>query len=132
MQTAAIVMAMVQFLVAMFQLALVLGAPMGEYAFGGQNKGKLPTQFRITSAFSFVFLLAVGGHCLAQAGVLPRLLPDAVNTVANWCLVGFSISGLVMNAISRSKKERQLWVPVLLLSVVLSIIIAFGYDSRLN
>ena len=132
MQTAAIVMGIVQFLVAMFQLALVLGAPMGEYAFGGKNKGKLPTQFRITSAFSFVLLLAIGGHYLAQAGLLPQLLPEAVNTVANWLLVGFNVSGLVMNAISRSKKERQMWVPVLLLSVVLSIIVAFGYDSRLS
>jgi hypothetical protein len=132
MQTAAIIMAIVQVIVALFQLALVLGAPMGEYAFGGQNKGKLPTQLRITSAFSFVFLLAVAGHYLAQAGFFPQLLPEAVNTVANWLLVGFNVSGLVMNAISRSKKERQMWVPVLLLSVVLSIIVAFGYDSRLS
>jgi hypothetical protein len=36
-----------------------------------------------------------------------------------------------MNAISRSKKERQMWVPVLLLSVVLAIIVAFSADSRL-
>ena len=125
-------MAIVQIVVALFQLALVLGAPMGEYAFGGQNKGKLPTQFRITSAFSFVFLLAVAGHYCAQAGLLPQLLPEAVNTVVNWLLVGFNVSGLVMNAISRSKKERQMWVPVLLLSVVLSIIVAFGADSRLT
>ena len=125
-------MAIVQIVVAMCQLALVLGAPMGEYAFGGQNKGTLPTQLRITSAFSFVFLLAVAGHYLAQAGVFTQLLPEAVNTVANWLLVGFNVSGLVMNAISRSKKERQMWVPVLLLSVVLSIIVAFGYDSRLS
>jgi hypothetical protein len=132
MQTAAIIMAIVQIVVALFQLALVLGAPMGEYAFGGQNKGKLPTQFRITSAFSFVFLLAVAGHYFAQTGLLPQLLPEAVNTVVNWLLVGFNVSGLVMNAISRSKKERQMWVPVLLLSVVLSIIVAFGADSRLT
>jgi cell division protein FtsW (lipid II flippase) len=131
MQTAAIIMAIVQFMVAMFQLALVLGAPMGEYAFGGQHKGKLPTRFRISSAFSFVLLLAIGGHYLAQAGVFQQLAPGAINTVANWILVGFNVVGLVMNSISRSKKERQMWVPVLLLSVVLAIIVAFGADSRL-
>jgi uncharacterized membrane protein len=131
MQTAAIIMAIVQIVVALFQLALVLGAPMGEYAFGGQNKGKLPTRLRISSAFSFVLLLAIAGHYFAQAGVFQQLAPGAINTVANWCLVGFFVVGLVMNAISRSKKERQMWVPVLLLSVVLSIIIAFGADSRL-
>ena len=124
-------MAIVQIVVALFQLALVLGAPMGEYAFGGQNKGKLPTRLRISSAFSFVLLLAGAGHYFAQAGVFQQLAPGAINTVANWVLVGFFAIGLVMNAISRSKKERQMWVPVLLLSVVLSIIVAFGADSRL-
>ncbi len=119
-------MAIVQIVVALFQLALVLGAPMGEYAFGGQNAGKLPTRLRISSAFSFVLLLAIAGHYFAQAGVFHQLAPGAINTVANWCLVGFFVVGLVMNAISRSKKERQMWVPVLLLSVVLAVIVALG------
>lgn len=126
MQTAALIMAIVQFLVALFQLALVLGAPMGEYAFGGQRTGKLPIQFRVASAVSFLTLLAIGGHYLAQADVLPRMLPDNLNSVANWVLVAFNVVGLVMNSISRSKKERQMWVPVLLLSVVLAVIVALG------
>ena len=126
MQTAAIVMAIVQFMVAMFQLALVLGAPMGEYAFGGQHKGKLPTRFRAASAFSFVTLIALGGHYLAQAGVFTPLLPTMLNGWVNWALVAFNVAGLIMNSISRSKKERQLWVPVLLLSVVLAFIVALA------
>ena len=126
MQTAAIVMAIVQFMVAMFQLALVLGAPMGEYAFGGQHKGKLPTRFRVASAFSFVTLIALGGHYLAQAGVFTPLLPPMLNSWVNWALVAFNVAGLIMNSISRSKKERQMWVPVLLLSVVLAFIVALG------
>jgi hypothetical protein len=126
MQTAAIIMAIVQFLVALFQLALVLGAPMGEYAFGGQHPGKLPLGFRVGSAISFLMLLAIGGHYLAQGGVLSALLPASLNSIANWGLVGFNVVGLMMNSISRSKKERQMWVPVLLLSVVLAIIVALG------
>lgn len=126
MQTAAIVMAIVQFLVAMFQLALVLGAPMGEYAFGGQHPGKLPTRFRMASAFSFAVLLALAGHYFAQAGVFTPVLPAGPNSVVNWLLVGFYVLGLIMNSMSRSKKERQMWVPVLLLSVVLAVIVALG------
>jgi hypothetical protein len=126
MQTAAIIMAIVQILVALFQLALVLGAPMGEYAFGGQNVGKLPNQLRVGSAVSFVVLLAIAGHYLAQAGVFTLLLPADLNSIANWVLVGFNVLGLIMNGISRSKKERNMWVPVLLLSVVLAVIVALG------
>ncbi len=126
MQTAAIIMAIVQVLVALFQLALVLGAPIGEYAFGGQNVGKLPVQLRVGSGVSFLVLLAIAGHYLAQAGVFTPLLPSDLNSIANWVLVGFNVLGLIMNGISRSKKERNLWVPVLLLSVVLAIIVAIS------
>ncbi len=119
-------MAIVQIVVAMFQLALVLGAPMGEYAFGGQHPGKLPNRFRLASAFSFVVLLALAGHYFAQAGVFTPVLPADPNSVVNWLLVGFFVLGLIMNSISRSKKERQMWVPVLLLSVVLAIVVALG------
>ena len=119
-------MAIVQFMVALFQLGLVLGAPMGEYAFGGQHAGKLPNRYRVASVFSFLMLLAIGGHYLAQAGVMSPLLPAGLNTIANWVLVGFNVVGLIMNSISRSKKERQMWVPVLLLSVVLAVIVALG------
>lgn len=119
-------MAIVQVVVALFQLALVLGAPMGEYAFGGQNPGKLPNRFRMASAFSFVVLLALAGHYFAQAGVFTPVLPAGPNTVANWLLVGLFVLGLIMNSMSRSKKERQMWVPVLLLIVVLAFIVALG------
>ncbi len=126
MQTAAIIMAIIQVLVALFQLALVLGAPMGEYAFGGQNVGKLPSRLRVGSAVSFVVLLAIAGHYLAQAGVFTPLLPADLNSIANWVLVGFNILGLIMHGISRRTKERNMWVPVLLLSAVLAVIVALG------
>ena len=119
-------MAIVLIVVALFQLALVLGAPMGEYAFGGQNPGKLPTRFRIASAFSFAVLVALAGHYLAQAGVFTPVLPELPTSWVNWALVAFFSVGLIMNSISRSKKERQMWVPVLLLSVVLAVIVALG------
>ena len=111
-------------LVALFQFALVLGAPMGEYAFGGQNKGMLPARFRVASAISILIYSAIAGHYLAQIGVLPKLLSAEFNDIANWALVGFNLVGLIMNSISRSKLERQLWVPVLLLMTVCSALVA--------
>ena len=126
MIAAAYVLVVVQTCVALFQLALVLGAPMGEYTLGGQNPGKLPRNLRIASAVSMLVNLAIAGHYLAQTGSLNTLLPSDLNQIANWALVGFNALGLVMNSISRSKKERQMWVPVLLLSVACSVIVALG------
>ena len=92
-------MAIVQIVVALFQLALVLGAPMGEYAFGGHNTGKLPTRYRVASAFSFVTLIALSGHYFAQAGVFTPVLPAEPNSWVNWLLVGFFVIGLVITVL---------------------------------
>ena len=109
-----------------FQIALVAGAPWGEYTMGGQNKGTLPTQLRVGAAVSAVIMLAQAGHYLAQAGVLPTLLDPNWNTVVNWIWFGFTVAGLIMNSISRSKKERNTWVPVLLVSTICTLLVALN------
>ena len=109
-----------------FQIALVAGAPWGEYTMGGQNKGTLPTQLRVGAAVSAVIMLAHAGHYLAQAGVLPQLLDPSWNTVVNWIWFGFTVAGLIMNSISRSKKERNTWVPVLLVSTICTLLVAMN------
>jgi hypothetical protein len=52
-------------------------------------------------------MLAQAGHYLAQAGLLDRLLSPNFNGVVNWIWVAFSVLGLLMNAISRSKKSEE-------------------------
>jgi hypothetical protein len=124
MVTAAFVLVAVQVIVSLFQLALVLGAPMGEYTLGGQTQGKLSIKLRLVSAISLLLNLAIAGHYLAQTGIIQTLLPSDLNKIANWSLVVFTAAGLVMNLISRSKKERKIWVPVLLLSLTCAVIVA--------
>jgi hypothetical protein len=126
MVTAAYILVAVQIIVSLFQLALVLGAPMGEYTLGGQTQGKLSAKLRAVSAISLLLNLAIAGHYLAQTGTIQTLLPSDLNQIANWALVAFTASGLVMNSISRSKKERNMWVPVLLLSLTCAVIVAIG------
>lgn len=123
---AAFVLVLVQSCVALFQLALALGAPMGEYAMGGQNVGRLPNKFRIAAGVSFLVNLAIGVHYLTQTGLISTLLPLSSNTVANWVLVGYWSVALFLNSVSRSKKEKQLWVPVILLSLICSVFVALG------
>ena len=110
-----------------FQVALVAGAPWGEYAMGGQNKGALPPSLRITSGISAVLMLAQSGHYLAQAGVFAPVLDPTWNSIANWFWFAFTVIGLVLNGISRSKKERNLWVPVLAVSTVCTFIVAMWH-----
>jgi hypothetical protein len=124
--TAALIQVVISLGVLAFQIALVAGAPWGEYTMGGQNKGTLPTQLRMGAAVSAVIMLAQAGHYLAQAGVLSPLLDPQLNTVINWIWFGFASAGLIMNSISRSKKERNTWVPVLLVSAICTLLVALG------
>ena len=114
-------------LVAMFQLALALGAPMGEYAFGGRNSGKLPTLFRALSAGSFLVLIAIAGHYLSVMGVLPSLLDAHGRAYSLWALTGFYALTLIGNLASKSKAERKMFVPITSAMFVANVLILVFY-----
>ena len=109
---------------ALFQMAVVLGAPLGEYAFGGQRQGVLPTPFRIASFFSLLTALAIAGHYLAQLGVLPQLLDSQLNQIANWVLVAFAAISALLNNITRSAKEKRLWGGPTVAALIAAVIVA--------
>lgn len=123
---AALIQAVIALGVAIFQIALVAGAPLGEYTMGGQRPGKLPGQFRVTAAVSAIIMVAQSGHYLAQAGILNPALSPGQNAIVNWFWFGFAVLGLIVNSISRSKKERNLWVPVLLVSAICTLLVALN------
>jgi hypothetical protein len=103
-------------IVAIFQIALALGAPWGEYAYGGTKTGKLPVGFRINSVVALFVMLAISGHYLAQLGVFQPILDPAGNSVANWVLVVFTGLAALANNATRSKKERMVWgIPTILM-----------------
>jgi len=113
------------FSTALFQLAIVFGAPLGEYSYGGGNKGKLPTPYRIASVFSFMLTLAIAGHYLAQIGFLATLLTAELNQLANYALVGFAATAAIMNNVTRSKKEKQLWGTTTIVMLIAALAVAF-------
>lgn len=114
-----------------FQVALVFGAPWGEFAFGGRFKGSLPPAARVGSAISILVYLAIIGHYYAQISVLPRLLNPTFNNLANWAVVLIFAQALVLNLITRSKKERAIWAPVALLLLIASFIVALTPPTTL-
>jgi hypothetical protein len=113
-------------LVTLFQIALIAGAPWGEYAFAGRHKGVLPRNLRIGSAISSFLYLGIAGHYLAQIGVFTQLLDANLNSIANWSIVGINSLALIMNTITPSKKERMIWAPVALILLGASILIALN------
>lgn len=109
---------------AFFQVAIVLGAPLGEYAYGGQNPGILKLPFRIASVFSALVMFAIAGHYLAQLGVLTPLLDQAGNSIANWGFAVFAGLSAIANNITRSQKEKRLWGGTTIAMLLAAVIVA--------
>lgn len=108
-----------------FQIALALGAPWGAYAMGGTFPGRFPPRMRVAAVVQAVVLALVGVVVVSHAGLL---LPAIAETVpwAVWLAVGLSGVSLVLNAITPSVGERRLWVPVALVLLVSSLVVALS------
>jgi hypothetical protein len=103
-----------------FQLSLAAGAPWGAYAMGGRVVGRLPPSLRLLAVVQAAVLGLLALVVLDAAGVLALGLPDWLI----WVAVAVSALSVVMNAASRSAGERRIWVPVGLMMLVSSLVVA--------
>ena len=110
---------------AVFQLALVFGAPLGRFAWGGADR-VLPARKRIGSVVSILLYAVFAWVFLMKAGLVPMVLPEVVVDVAAWVIAAYFALGIALNAISRSKPERYTATPVAIVLTVLSVIVAIG------
>jgi hypothetical protein len=122
---AAIAICVILGALAVFQLALVCGAPLGHFAWGGADR-VLPRAKRIGSAVSILVYAAFGWVLLMKAGLVPMVQPQIVIDVATWVIVVYFALGIPMNAVSRSKPERYTMTPVVIVLLVLALIVALG------
>lgn len=107
----------------LFQVAAAAGAPVGAYCWGGQHPGRLPAGLRVGSGASLLLYAAFALVILSKAGII-GLVPEPAATIGTWVVFGYSVLGVVMNGISRSKRERFVMTPVVLALAVLSLIVA--------
>ncbi|HEY7469295.1 MAG TPA: hypothetical protein VIC07_07205 [Acidimicrobiia bacterium] len=107
METAAIIAAVLMSVVAVFQIALALGAPAGFAAWGGWHEGVLPTRLRVASGVvGLVVYPALIVFVLATAGVIDAPWVPGTGRLGMWILTGVFTLGTVTNFASRSKRER--------------------------
>jgi hypothetical protein len=109
----------------LFQLALALGAPWGEYAMGGKYPGRFPSAMRVSAVGQAALLAAFVVFVLSEAELV---LPSMAETLPwlIWLVVAFSGLSLVLNAITPSAGERRIWVPVALAMLLSSLVVALS------
>jgi hypothetical protein len=94
---------------AVLQLLLITGAPLGRFAWGGQHD-VLPTRLRIGSAVS-----------IALYALFAVLMLEGV---ALWVLTAYFALGIVLNAVSRSRPERLVMTPVAVVLAAVCLVLA--------
>lgn len=120
---AAVVFAVLTLGVVAFQLALMFGAPWGEYAMGGTSRGKYPVHMRIAAGIQAVVLILIALSVLSAAGVVAAPW-GATPAWVSWGVAALLAVGLVLNLITPSARERRVWAPVvavMLLCVVVAL-----------
>ena len=113
------------FSLSIFQLLLILGKPLGEYAWGGQHK-ILPRRLRVGSFVSIILYLVFSLFLISKAGILPVISSQPLLTIGMWVFTGYFILGIFMNFISRNKKERALMTPVATLLAIVFLIVSIN------
>ncbi len=122
---AAIVFAVLLGLLAIFQIVLVAGAPLGHLAWGGQER-VISRRKRVGSVVAVVLYVAFAALALVRAGVIGAASENVVVVVAMWVVVAYLALGIVLNALSRSRPERFVMTPVALLLAILALVVALG------
>ena len=107
-----------------FQLLLAAALPLGEYAWGGAHR-VLPRPLRISSVLATVIYGLAALTILEAANVTDLVASAELPRTAVWALAALFGLGIVMNAISRSTKERRMALVAFSLSV-LCVAVALG------
>ena len=107
-----------------FQVALVFGAPWGEWTMGGRAHGVLTGGWRWVPVLSILILLAFIAIVAARSELALPGLRGWSNSLI-WVVVAYSALGCVANAATPSARERRLWLPVVALLLGSSLIVAF-------
>jgi hypothetical protein len=104
---------------AVFQMMLAAGRPLGRLAWGGRYE-VLPVSLRIGSVLSVVSYAVIAWllwRAVAQPG-------DAGPW--SWIVTAFFGLGIMMNAASRSRPERLVMTPVVAVLAACGLLIALG------
>ncbi len=122
---AAILLCVVLAALAVFQVLLIAGVPIGRFAWGGKHD-VLPRGLRVSSALSILIYALIAAVVLERAKFTNAIADSTLESVAMWVITGYFTIGIVMNAISRSKPERLVMTPTAAVLAVLSLIVALG------
>ncbi len=120
----AIIVAILFASVAIFQVLLSVGYPLGEYVMGGFHK-VLPKKLRILSILNAIILLFMSLVFLIHINVLTtfHFLPTNILVCIITLYLGLNT---VINLLSQSKKERFIMTPLSFIAFLLCLVVSLS------
>ncbi|MNO49393.1 hypothetical protein D3C76_397450 [compost metagenome] len=110
---------------AILYILLSLGLPYGEFAMGGKHK-IMPSQMRVACAISVVIQLVAILYLLQTGHVISIGLP--FDRGVCYFFTAYLVLNTVMNALSKSIKERLVMTPLSLVTAICFGLTAFTSD----
>ncbi|MCX7737135.1 MAG: hypothetical protein N2319_10525 [Candidatus Kapabacteria bacterium] len=118
--------ALLSFLIAMFQVMLVLGFPYAEASWGGKYK-VLPKKLRVASVIATILLIFIGFIYLLASKILPEIIPFQTTKIIMWIIVVFLLLNTIGNLASKSKYEKLFMTPISFIMLICGLILSiFG------
>lgn len=119
-----IITALIFLLIAIADMLLVCGLPLGEFTMGGQYK-VLPKKLRILALISLAVQVFAIVIVLQAGGFLPLLFSAEITKIICFAYAVFLSLNTVMNFLSKSKKEKYVMTPLSLVASICFWITAF-------
>jgi hypothetical protein len=110
-------------IIVLFQLALVFGAPLGEYTMGGKFPGKMPVKMRIAALIQIFILLLFVSIVIAKSGISFEQY-HSIGRIGIWFVVAFFVLGSIVNLSSPSRKEKLVMGPANIIALIITLLIA--------
>jgi hypothetical protein len=108
---------------AIFQILLAAGFPLGAAAFGGANV-VLPRKLRVASAASTVLFMAALYFVLARGGLFGAVRHSTLVHIGIWVFAAIFALSTLANVASTSRWERLLMAPIALLLCACCVLLA--------
>jgi len=106
------------FCMALLQLSLTLGVPLGEYVLGGTHQ-ILPPAKRVLSGLVCCSFFIAGLSFLQRAGIAPTIFAATFATTYLIIYAMFLASAIVFNGfITKSKKEKFWMTPISIIGFI--------------
>ena len=122
---ASILAALVLSFVAIFQILLAIGLPLGAAAWGGTHR-VLPPHLRIASALSSLLLGLAAWIVLARSGLVTIPWQSSVVRVGTWVVFSFLTLNTLSNFVSKSRIERTVMTPAAFICSVCLLVVALS------